>query len=519
MSRRRAPLIAFALWALPAPAAAVDTWSNPFPGVRRLLRVTASQHIDALLIDLCAPGVSVRVTAPSERSRTVPSFGALVGAQAAVNGGFYNTANQAQTDGFVLHAGASWGGTDHDYVGPIAFGDARAEIVPHERVEGPQGWMREAVSGHPTLVVGGATRDNSGDTGLCPRNPRTAAGLTADHRTLILAVVDGRYAPTRVGMTCNELAALMRDLGARDALNLDGGGSATMWLSGVGVLNRPSDGTPRTVSNHLAVYARGSGAAPHCPPPAYRATYVMQSFPLARTTLDLAPGATSTGYLEMRNTGTATWTPARTRLGTTQPRDRASAVQGPDWLAPNRAAAIDRTVAPGATGRFTFTLRAPRMAGEYSEYFNLVEEGVTWFSEPGQGGPADNVIQVRVRTVPVMDAGTMAMDAGTMSADVGAMATDAGVDEDVGAMATDVGAMATDVGVDADRDDGPSVDAADAAFEEEGESGLVGETQGCECTAARPRGGATTGLGALVVAALLGALRAPRRSRRKGGEG
>ncbi|MBK6534262.1 MAG: phosphodiester glycosidase family protein [Deltaproteobacteria bacterium] len=296
MSRRRALSIAFALWALPSTAAAVDTWSNPFPGVRRLLRVTASQHIDALLIDLCAPGVSVRVTAPSERSRTVPSFGALVGAQAAVNGGFYNTANQSQTDGFVLHAGASWGGTDHDYVGPIAFGDARAEIVPHERVEGPQAWMREAVSGHPTLVVGGVARDNSGDTGLCPRNPRTAAGLTADHRTLILAVVDGRNAPARVGMTCNELAALMRDLGARDALNLDGGGSATMWLSGIGVLNRPSDGTARTVSNHLAVYARGSGASPHCPPPAYRATYVMQSFPLAapRSTSRRAssPGAT-----------------------------------------------------------------------------------------------------------------------------------------------------------------------------------------------------------------------------------
>ena len=230
----------------------------------------------------------------------------------------------------------------------------------------------------------------------------------------------------------------------------------------------------------------------------------MQSFPLARTTLDLAPGATSTGYLEMRNTGTATWTPARTRLGTTQPRDRASAVQGPDWLAPNRAAAIDRTVAPGATGRFTFTLRAPLMAGEYPEHFNLVEEGVTWFSEPGQGGPADNVIQVRVRTVPVSDAGTMAMDAGTMAMDAGTMAMDAGT-------------MAADAGADADRDDGPSVDAADAAFVEEGESGLEGETQGCECTAARPRGGATTGLGALVVAALLGALRAPRRSRRTRG--
>ncbi|MBK6534263.1 MAG: hypothetical protein IPF99_33250 [Deltaproteobacteria bacterium] len=147
-----------------------------------------------------------------------------------------------------------------------------------------------------------------------------------------------------------------------------------------------------------------------------------------------------------------------------------------------------------------------------------MEEGVTWFSEPGQGGPADNVIQVRVRTVPVSDAGTMTMDAGAMAADAGTMVADAGtMVADAGTMVADAGTMVADAGVDADRDDGPSVDAADAAFVEEGESGLEGETQGCECTAARPRGGATTGLGALVVAALLGALRAPRRSRRTRG--
>jgi MYXO-CTERM domain-containing protein len=505
MLRRRALVAALAALSVGATASADDTWSNPFPGVRRLLRVTASQHIDALLVDLCAPGVSVRVTAPSERTRTVPAFGALVGAQAAVNGGFYNTANQAQTDGFVLHDGASWGGTDHDYTGPIAFGDGRADLVPHERVEGPQPWMREAVSGHPTLVVDGAARDNSGDTGLCGRNPRTAAGFTADRRTLILAVVDGRAAPSRVGMTCNELAALMIDLGARDALNLDGGGSSTMWLAGAGVLNHPTDGSPRTVSNHLALYARGSGAAPHCPPPAYRATYVMQTFPLAVTTLDLAPGETSTGYLEMRNTGTATWTPARTRLGTTQPRDRSSVVAGPDWLAPNRAAAIDRTVAPGATGRFNFTLRAPTAAGEYAEYFNLVEEGVTWFSDPGQGGPADNVIQVRVRTVPRPDAGVMAMDAGMPVVDAGVptvdrptvdvpMPRDLGVERDLGAVTVDVpgddGTATNDVGT------------VDGAVADDADGPLIGETAGCDCDAGRGGSRGVAGLWALALAAV-----------------
>jgi hypothetical protein len=53
-------------------------------------------------------------------------------------------------------------------------------------------------------------------------------------------------------MTMPELARLFQRLGAVDAINLDGGGSATMWLNGM-VANRPSDGTERPVSNALVV--------------------------------------------------------------------------------------------------------------------------------------------------------------------------------------------------------------------------------------------------------------------------
>ena len=43
---------------------------------------------------------------------------------------------------------------------------------------------------------------------------------------------------TRVGMTCTELAELMKELGAHDALNFDGGGSSTMYFMGR-VVNNP----------------------------------------------------------------------------------------------------------------------------------------------------------------------------------------------------------------------------------------------------------------------------------------
>ncbi|KAB2908460.1 MAG: hypothetical protein F9K40_04355, partial [Kofleriaceae bacterium] len=58
--------------------------------MRRLHRTLSNQNLNVLVVDLCAPGVSVRATASNERQRTVSSFGALVGAQAAVNGDFFS---------------------------------------------------------------------------------------------------------------------------------------------------------------------------------------------------------------------------------------------------------------------------------------------------------------------------------------------------------------------------------------------------------------------------------------------
>jgi hypothetical protein len=248
-----------------ATKAVEDTWADPFPGVRWLHRVTESENVNALFVDLCAVGVSVRATAESERGRTVSSFAELVGVQAAVNGDFGDPTIPFHVDGPAMHAGALWGGQDHDYVSPVAFGDRHVTMKPHWDLSGPEPWWREVVSGHPTLLVGRAPVDNNRGSFCTVRHPRTAVGLTADRRTLIVVTVDGR-APGRDGMTCDEMSALFFDLGADDATNLDGGGSTTMWLEGAGVVNYPSDATgERTVANHLGVYATGSGAAPHCP--------------------------------------------------------------------------------------------------------------------------------------------------------------------------------------------------------------------------------------------------------------
>jgi Phosphodiester glycosidase/FG-GAP-like repeat len=253
--------VAMALFA--GAAQAQDFWSDPFPGVRRLHRVLADQNINAAVVDLCAPGVSVRATGSGERGQRVSNFGNSVGAQVAINGDFYDTNGTFRTDGLTMHDGVKWPDTnDHNEVGQLAFGAERVEIIKHEEVITPAPWMKEILSGHWTLIDDGALRDNDGDVGT---HPRTAVGLSKDKRTLILLVVDGRnLGAGRRGMTYNQLTAQMASLGAHWALGMDGGGSTTMWMAGQGVLNFPSDGAERTVGNHLAVYAGGSGAPAHC---------------------------------------------------------------------------------------------------------------------------------------------------------------------------------------------------------------------------------------------------------------
>ncbi|MDT8903773.1 phosphodiester glycosidase family protein [Anaeroselena agilis] len=82
------------------------------------------------------------------------------------------------------------------------------------------------------------------------RAPRTAIGLTKDGQ-LLLVVVDGRHAASS-GLTLLELALFMQELGAVDAMNLDGGGSSQMVIYDK-VVNRPSDGRERKVADGLAI--------------------------------------------------------------------------------------------------------------------------------------------------------------------------------------------------------------------------------------------------------------------------
>lgn len=74
------------------------------------------------------------------------------------------------------------------------------------------------------------------------RHPRSAVAITKNNRVLLITV-DGRN-ENSAGMSLFELSKLLRWLKAEDAINLDGGGSTTLWVNNYlenGVVNFPSD--------------------------------------------------------------------------------------------------------------------------------------------------------------------------------------------------------------------------------------------------------------------------------------
>lgn len=91
------------------------------------------------------------------------------------------------------------------------------------------------------------------------KHPRSAIYTTRDGKVVLLTV-DGRSSGNAAGMSIPELMHLIRVLGGYDALNLDGGGSTTLWIEGTGVVNYPCDNKKfdhegeRRVSNCIYAY-------------------------------------------------------------------------------------------------------------------------------------------------------------------------------------------------------------------------------------------------------------------------
>ncbi len=222
----------------------------------------------------------ISCTDPSELIRSTPVFGAATeageGVEAVVDArGTVRAVREGR--GGPIPAGGSVltsTGDAADWLRAHARRGRRIDVVT--RVDTEHGRLAltltlGVVNGGPRLLRAGRAAitataedfEHPGDPGFyyafaLPRNPRTIAGVTSAGRLLLVAV-DGRAPGYSAGLDFDEEAAVMRALGARDAVNLDGGGSTTMTIRG-NVVTRPSDATgERPIGDALLLSAPGTG--------------------------------------------------------------------------------------------------------------------------------------------------------------------------------------------------------------------------------------------------------------------
>lgn len=187
--------------------------------------------------------------------------------------------------GYILTANLHAGDT---YTAPLLALQPGDELLVSVVSEAGGGWneVRNLVGAPELLVQNGAVMPNL-PTGSAPR---TAIGQRADG-SLIFYTIDGRRSGYSVGATLSMVAMRLVELGCVTAVALDGGGSTTLVATmpdetAARVVNTPSEGSVRAVSNHVFLVAPStpSGALDHI----YLAPDSVRALPGARVALRAA---------------------------------------------------------------------------------------------------------------------------------------------------------------------------------------------------------------------------------------
>jgi len=146
-------------------------------------------------------------------------------------------------------------------IGREAGAETIAQLAKGDNVEievGPSEDVDLGIAGSHQILTNGKV-PNMQDDLATSTHPRTAVGISKDGTRLFVMVIDGRSNESR-GMTLPEAGELLRNMGAHNALNLDGGGSSAMSARVAGddgqkIWNTPSDGKVREVPNALVFYS------------------------------------------------------------------------------------------------------------------------------------------------------------------------------------------------------------------------------------------------------------------------
>ena len=197
-------------------------------------------------------------------SQGTNSLAAEAGATAAINGSYFNMTTLTSTTALWVNGTEIAATSSEEFArcnGIVGFKDGSFEIEPYgSSTTAAQlaAWGKKYdsfVACGPIIRRNGESVDaNIGGEGFYGPHPRTMLGKCPDG-TVYMVVAEGRI-DGATGFSTENLVKLAEDLGMSDAINLDGGGSSTLWVTGAGVINRLSGGSVRNVPNIVVATSR-----------------------------------------------------------------------------------------------------------------------------------------------------------------------------------------------------------------------------------------------------------------------
>ncbi len=162
-----------------------------------------------------------------------------------------STGNKEYSGEEYIIAGKGDGKT---FVEGLKIGDV-VTVTPRAFVGDKEVFPMHLCTGNPHILKDGITLESEGDRGdASARHPRSSIGFNSDMTKFVMMVIDGRSAVS-AGVHTMELADMMKYAGATDAVNVDGGGSSTLYTDALGVRNATSDGHARAVASGLFAVA------------------------------------------------------------------------------------------------------------------------------------------------------------------------------------------------------------------------------------------------------------------------
>lgn len=250
-----------AKWNKEKVAKGIEWYQYHFTGEEKIF--DAEEFVNVLVVDQKKAKRRFALTALEGKLRRTSQAALDSGAIVAINGSFYNTRPPYNSVCYLKINGE----VIFERSGKMGDRDGGAVLIDDRgRVSVEQGdpqWVStrtepSIIGSGPMMLQDGQRIDMGTGAFVTLRHPRTAIGTSGNK--VYLVTVDGRSKGNSLGVNLNELANILKWLGAENALNLDGGGSTTMYIEGQpenGIVNRPCDNQKfdrqgeRRVSNSL----------------------------------------------------------------------------------------------------------------------------------------------------------------------------------------------------------------------------------------------------------------------------